>query len=250
MWQGVKPRRQRRRGSNPPIDGAGPDAEGLNALRDRLRDPALTALLIAQCCLVFVAAPLVSIGYEGSRIAFEALLIAFAFLVFLVSRGPIVTALAALALIASLTGSAVNLLAPSAPFRLVSHTGGLSGSVLVGYIVGRAVLAPGVINAHRVLGAIVLYLNFGMIFATAYRLIWDLLPSSLSGVPAGTESWQAAGAILYFSFTTLTTIGYGDIVPVHPFARSLANLEGIIGQLYPATLLARLITLQLESRRR
>jgi hypothetical protein len=49
--------------------------------------------------------------------------------------------------------------------------------------------------------------------------------------------------LLYFSLSTLTTSGYGDIVPVHPFVRSLANLESVIGQLYPATFLARLVTL-------
>jgi hypothetical protein len=59
-----------------------------------------------------------------------------------------------------------------------------------------------------------------------------------------------AHKLIYFSFATLTTVGYGDIVPVDPFARSLANMESIIGQLYPATLLARLVTLELESRRK
>jgi hypothetical protein len=54
---------------------------------------------------------------------------------------------------------------------------------------------------------------------------------------------------VYFSFATLTTSGYGDIVPVEPFARALANRESVIGQLFPATLLARLITLELEHRR-
>jgi hypothetical protein len=49
---------------------------------------------------------------------------------------------------------------------------------------------------------------------------------------------------------TLTSVGYGDIVPVHPHARSLANDEAIIGQLYPATLLARLVTLEIADRRR
>jgi hypothetical protein len=44
---------------------------------------------------------------------------------------------------------------------------------------------------------------------------------------------------------TLTTAGYGDIAPLHPYARSLANVEAIIGQIYPATLLARLVTLEL-----
>src|SRR6476661_5858960 len=50
------------------------------------------------------------------------------------------------------------------------------------------------------------------------------------------------------SFVTLTTIGYGDVVPLHPYARGLANVEAIIGQLYPATLLARLVTLELAVR--
>jgi len=48
---------------------------------------------------------------------------------------------------------------------------------------------------------------------------------------------------------TLTTTGYGDVVPLHPFARSLATLEAVIGQLFPATLLARLVTLELQGRR-
>ncbi len=58
-----------------------------------------------------------------------------------------------------------------------------------------------------------------------------------------------ASSVIYFSFVTLTSVGYGDIVPVHPVARALANLEGIIGQLFPATLLARMVTLELEDRR-
>jgi hypothetical protein len=55
--------------------------------------------------------------------------------------------------------------------------------------------------------------------------------------------------LIYFSFSTLTTSGYGDIVPIDSFARALANLEAVIGQLYPATLLARLITLELQGRK-
>jgi hypothetical protein len=49
--------------------------------------------------------------------------------------------------------------------------------------------------------------------------------------------------MLYFSLSALTTTGSGDILAVHPLVRSLANLEAVIGQLYPATLLARLVTL-------
>ncbi len=60
-----------------------------------------------------------------------------------------------------------------------------------------------------------------------------------------------AGAVrsglMYFSLTTLTTIGYGDIVPVNAAGRSLATMEGLIGQLYPAVLIGRLVSLQITS---
>jgi hypothetical protein len=58
-----------------------------------------------------------------------------------------------------------------------------------------------------------------------------------------------ASKLIYFSFVTLTSTGYGDVFPVHPVARSLCNPETIIGQLYPATLLARLVSWEIEGRR-
>ena len=85
-------------------------------------------------------------------------------------------------------------------------------------------------------------------FGTVYRLIWYFIPASLTNIPE-VAGWQAYGAILYFSFVTLTSTGFGDIAPVHPLVRMLTNLEGIIGQLYPATLLARLVTLELRTHR-
>jgi hypothetical protein len=57
-----------------------------------------------------------------------------------------------------------------------------------------------------------------------------------------------ASNLIYFSFVTLTTTGYGDVFPLHPIARSLCNLEAVIGRLYPATLLARLVTLEMAHR--
>jgi hypothetical protein len=78
----------------------------------------------------------------------------------------------------------------------------------------------------------------------------DLLtPHAFSGLPVA-DNQPLASNLIYFSFVTLTSTGYGDIVPLHPIARSLCNFEAIIGQLYPATLLARLVTLELEDRRR
>jgi len=60
------------------------------------------------------------------------------------------------------------------------------------------------------------------------------------------DDQSLASALFYMSFVTLTSTGYGDIVPLHPLARSLCNIESVIGQLYPATLLARLVTLEMR----
>jgi len=60
------------------------------------------------------------------------------------------------------------------------------------------------------------------------------------------DDQSLASALFYMSFVTLTSTGYGDIIPVHPLARSICNIESVIGQLYPATLLARLVTLELR----
>jgi hypothetical protein len=99
-----------------------------------------------------------------------------------------------------------------------------------------------------VLGAIALYLNVGLMFSTIYRLIWYLVPGSLANIPHDAGS-QADATIVYFSFVTLTSTDFGEIVPVHPLIGTLANVKASIGQLYPATLLARLITLELGRRR-
>ena len=95
--------------------------------------------------------------------------------------------------------------------------------------------------------------RFFVALGHAIRLAWPVLSIILAiqialGLLIGfVEGWSVGDAI-YFTFVTGLTIGYGDIVPVHPIARSLCNLEAICGQLYPATLLARIVTLEVGSR--
>jgi hypothetical protein len=75
-----------------------------------------------------------------------------------------------------------------------------------------------------------------------------LIPGAFSGIRF--EDGPALQSnLIYFSFVTLTSTGFGDIVPLHPLARSLCNVEGIIGQLFPATLLARLVSLEVGNTR-
>lgn len=113
---------------------------------------------------------------------------------------------------------------------------------ILAYLILLRTLAPGPVNLFRVEGSVIAYLLFGVIFATVYTLIFTLEPNSFnfSNPPQSIELSQ--GSFMYFSFITLTTIGYGDIQPITPLAQSVAMMEGLIGQLFPAILIARLVS--------
>jgi hypothetical protein len=115
--------------------------------------------------------------------------------------------------------------------------------ITLGWVVARATFAPGRVTYHRVMGAVLLYLTIAVAFAALFSFVGTLVPKAFFGMSVE-DSPALASQIIYFSFATLTTTGYGDIHPVHPLARSLCNLEAVFGQLYPATLLARLVTLE------
>jgi len=109
-------------------------------------------------------------------------------------------------------------------------------------------LGPGQITWHRVPGAIVLYLTIAILFAWLYMLIAELLPRAFSGLACG-PTHGALSPFLYYSLTSLTTLGFGDITPVDAFARNLTVLEAVVGQLFPAIILARILTLYADERR-
>jgi Ion channel len=109
----------------------------------------------------------------------------------------------------------------------------------------RRVLGAGRVTSHRVQGAVVVYLLLGLSWANAYHIVEFLHPGSFDSQVAGPltiTDW------MYFSFVTLTTVGYGDVTPVHRVARVLAVGEALTGQLYLAVLLARLVSLEIVAR--
>lgn len=102
------------------------------------------------------------------------------------------------------------------------------------------VFKGGVFSTQRLEGAMTGYLLIGNLFATLYYTINLILGPNTFHIPGG----EHIANFTYFSFTTLTTLGYGDIVPVHSIVRSMSNLEAVIGQLYPAVLIARILSLE------
>ncbi len=119
-------------------------------------------------------------------------------------------------------------------------------SLILIVVVGRAVFAPGRITYHRIMGAIVLYFAIGLLFVALFTFVGLGSREAFTGMVVR-DSPLFSSTMIYFSFGTLTTAGSGDIAPLNPVARSLCNIEAMIGQLYPATLLARLVTLEIES---
>jgi Ion channel len=121
----------------------------------------------------------------------------------------------------------------------------LGAFLVLAFAVSINVFASGHAIGDRVFGAVVLYLLLGLIWAVAYNIVETSSPGSFAG--RATEN-SALADWAYFSFVTLTTVGYGDITPVAQSARSLAILEALVGQLYPAVIIARLVSLQVSSR--
>ncbi|SIT38110.1 Ion channel [Paraburkholderia ribeironis] len=130
-----------------------------------------------------------------------------------------------------------------APYLMIRDGATLLALGLLGMVVGVKVFGAGAVTLDRIRGAIVLYILVGVVWADVYEFISLQIPAAFSGIPK-TAGPPDRSTWLYFSFVTLTTVGYGDIVPVARAARSLANLEALIGQLYPAIVLARLVSLQ------
>ena len=109
----------------------------------------------------------------------------------------------------------------------------------------RALFGTGPIDKERIFASLSLYLLFGLIFALIFTVIEELLPGSFhfpdtlspDSVPRPLEH------LTYFSYVTLATLGYGDIVPVSGPAKGLAILEAVLGQMYLVVVVARLVSL-------
>ncbi|UCF34649.1 MAG: hypothetical protein JSV78_04955 [Phycisphaerales bacterium] len=119
----------------------------------------------------------------------------------------------------------------------------------IGVIVVASVLGHREVTHNTLIGAVCGYLLIAYVFAYGYATLEAATPDApfLAGQSSDVADpgrfGRTGGELLYFSFVTLTTLGYGDIHPVSPIARSLSILEVLCGQLYLAAFIARLISL-------
>jgi hypothetical protein len=222
--------------------------ERISLLRERWADPILITLTGLLIFLMFVVAPLQAkgiIAFTEFGFFFSLVLVAGVF-VMSGSLTPVILMLIAVGMAG--TGAVFRLKTPSINDTYLFSGAWLILGMTLGWVVARAVFARGRVTFHRIVGAILLYLTIAVTFVALFTFVGLLVPNAFSGL-SFEDNPALASRLIYFSFVTLTSTGYGDIVPIDPVARSLCNVEMIIGQLYPATLLARLVTLELADRR-
>jgi Ion channel len=220
------------------------------AVARRYQDPSLSALLVAEVLLIFIAEPLAFEGFEPPLIAIGIVVVCLVLLLVLGSphHGVLIVigvagAIRGITLVADLFWGAPRIEAEEGIIAIL-------GLLAVMWVISGIVFGPGRITAHRVRGAILLYLSIAVVFAWFYRLIAEAAPAGFSGLKFTAGQHGALSPYLYYSLTSLTTLGLGDITPVNAFARSLTVLEALLGQLFPAVVLARILTLYTDDKHR
>ena len=122
----------------------------------------------------------------------------------------------------------------------LSIVGTFSGILFFGFMVVTIlsfVLKQTKVTLNVIYAAVVVYLSLAMMWGMIFILMEILEPGSITVGQTGEDTFH----FFYFSFVTITTLGYGDITPASEIARSLALLEAVIGQIYLVVLVARLV---------
>jgi Ion channel len=221
----------------------------LDELRKEYSDPLLSVLTVLLLIMLFVVAPFQAAGimmFEAFGVIVALVMVAS---VLVISASPTATLVILAAFLLNVFVVIARLIKPLTYDLYLVAAAWFVIVCTLAVVVARTVFGQGHISFHRIVGAVLLYLLIALAFVSLFMLVGLQIPNAFNGL-VFEDNQKLASNLIYFSFVTLTSTGYGDIYPVHPVARSLCNLETIIGQLYPATLLARLVTLELEGRRR
>lgn len=216
-----------------------------------LRDEGLTVLLGALLLMIFIVTPLAAAGvFRGYAALAQDIWLAFTLMSGVLAIGwrrktaQVVVLAAVLLFTLRALGFAKGAGALGIVVDAVLTLFMLS---MLGAMVVWQIFREGPITRQRVQGGIVIYLLLGLIWAEAYTLAASLDSDSFGGNLGGAGNLMSA-RLTYFSFVTLTTVGYGDILPTSLVTRTLANIEGLLGTLFPAILIARLVSMEIAAR--
>jgi hypothetical protein len=208
-----------------------------------LRRFSMVQLLIALGLLFFFV-PFVEEIKGGALIVSVLLsLVLLAGVLAVASRGRTLT-VALLLAIPAVAGRWINHFHPHAVPAVVFLVAGIGLVAFVVVNLLRFVLRAPSVDVEVICASISAYLMLGLIWTMAYWLVEQLTPGAFAfNTTTGTKETMEGFNAFYFSFITLSTVGYGDITPVSKVARMLAAMEAMTGLLYVAVLIARLVGL-------
>ena len=210
-------------------------------------DLGLTLVSISLIVLIFIVFPLREAGLPG-RIFFDLIIVTLMIMGTLaVNQSRVATVSTIVIVLAAIIALTTGRVRPTP----VIHEIGSVLSVVALFLYIRIVLLvmfrAGPVTWSRIQGGVCAYLLLGLAWGSAYELLEELHPGSFHFVSTPTSVDQLTAKLTYFSFSTLTTVGFGDVTPLHPFARSLATAEAIVGQLFPAILIGALVAMALQT---
>ena len=202
-------------------------------------DLQLSLALILQVIFLFISVPAFGSGKTGLETITTLQLVQAIVSIVLLVKAPLARIIFAISFGATMLG---RILPGQLPHGTALGMTFLYNLTLI-FAVARAVFGAGAVNHHRIAGAVFIYLNIALLFAVGFSLLVLIDSGSLHGLSA--DRPYDGAALLHLSFTTLTAIGNSPVTAQSPFAHSLSDLETIIGQLFPAILLSRLVGLHL-----
>ncbi len=155
----------------------------------------------------------------------------------------------------AIVGSVVSEFVASLPLVVMTHALGLGLLGFTTVVLLNSLLQADHVSQDTLVGGMCVYLLIGLCFALAFVILTEVSPGALAynGEPIvfdPAEPGAHATRLLYYSFVTITTLGYGDVTPLHDVGQMLAVAEALVGQLYLAIFIARLVGLYVGGRPR
>jgi hypothetical protein len=206
-------------------------------------------LFLGFLVLTTFVLPVITLSQAGRlalSLAFGLMLISGAFATIVHRAAIYLVAGLAIATAAADVASEIGRLSGSATLDAALRVASLS---IMFFVTLKRTLRPGRINGYRVVGGIAGYLLIGLTWTFAYQMLLQRTPTAIHFGPEVVEGLaRQPSHLIYFSLTTLTTVGFGDVHPVTPAAQALTVAEALVGQLYIAILIASLVGMALEGR--
>jgi hypothetical protein len=210
--------------------------------------PGLYHVVLAGLTLSFVLMPVAELIPFGTLFVRATMLLILLAAIAAVSDRPLLLVLGILLALPSMFARPIDAVGYEAV--VVADLAVIGVFIFVILVFLARILSHRVVTPATISGAVAVYLLLGLLWVVVYSLLETMHPCSFNGIPcdplrdrASEISADVQGALYYYSFVTLTTLGYGDISPATDLSRTAATLQAVVGQLYLVVLVARLVGL-------